>query len=340
MALTTTVLNDAIAQLAANNTFNAYENRLDSYAAYKYHDDNADILLPKSVIENIKQSARQPEKVPVLNKTNNPFITARSCDITVPDSTSEFYTLTWGTLGFTAGISKAINVDNYITAEEQLADQIKSGVISVMEELESQAVASLEAGKTTDFKSTVYTNNGSEYTLTQAEKDDFYKNVPAVMRRQVLDANIYDDVANTEAATLQTFLQAQGAANATNTAYQFTDQRYNFYRTNGIVPGGGIEETHYMAAPGAAGVYKWIDIDSKMRNEVNEGQFWDVMTDPIMGMEWGVYYKRNCANKSAELQGLERTLSEAWEFSCDFAFVTARNSTGDTPIVKFTIADV
>ncbi len=337
MALSTTVLNDAIAQLAANNTFNAYENRLDSYAAYKYHEDNAAGLLPADVIENIKKSARQPVKVPVLNKTSNPYISTRSCNISVPTGTSEFYTLTWGTLGFTAGISKAFHEDNYITAEAFLADQIKSGVISVMGQLETLAVASLDTGKTTNFASTVYTNDGSSYLVPQADKADFYKNIPAVMRRQVLDAPVYDDIANTEAATLQTFLDAQGAANATNTQYQFSNQRYNFYRTNGITAGVGEDEVHYLAAPGAAGVYGWIDIDSRMNNEINAGQFMDVMTDPVMGMEWGVYYKRDCADESARLSGLERTLTEAWEFSKDFAFVTARNSADDTPIVKFVI---
>jgi len=341
MSLNTTVLNDAIALLAPGNTFNKYENRIDEYAAYKYHQDNSNILLTESLIESIKNSERQPTKIPVLNKTVNPSINVRSCDIAVPDSVSEFYTLTYVTLGFTAGISKALNVDNYISAEEQLADQIKSGIISVMGDLESLAIASLEAGKTTNFASTVYANNGSEYTLTQAEKDGFYKNLPAVMRRQVLGSNVYDDIANTEAATLQTFLQAQGAANSENSEYQFTtQQRYNFYRTNGIVPGGGIEETHYVAAPGSAGVYQWIDNDAKMRNAVNEGNKWDVMSDPIMNMDWGVYYKRNCVDKSAEAAGYQRTLSEAWEFTSDFAFVTARNSADDTSIVKFTIDTV
>jgi len=338
MALTNTVLEDAIAQAAENNSFNAYEGeRLDQYGAYKYHEDNASILLPKDFIENIKSSARQPVKVPVLNNTGNTFISARSCDITPPDGTSEFYTLTWGTIGFTAGITPAVHEDNYISAEAYLAKQINDGMVSVMGQLETLSVASLEAGKTTNFASDVYADDGSSYLVPQADKDEFYKNVPAVMRRQVLGAPVYDDVANTEAATLQTFLQAQGQANATNTAYQFTNQRYQHYRTNGIVAGVGEDEVHYMAAPGAAGVYKWIDIDSKMRNEVNAGQFWDVMVDPIMGMEWGVYYKKNCADKSAELAGLQRTLVEAWEWTCDYAFVTARNSTGDTPIVKFVI---
>jgi len=338
MALTPTVLNDAIALLGESNTFNAYENRLDAYNAYKYHVDNSELLLPKSTIESIKQSERQPEKVPVLNATTNAFISTRSCDIAVPTGTSEFYTLTWVTLGFTAGITKAFHADNYISAEQFIADQIKSGVKSVHEQLETLSVASLEAGKTTNFASSVYANAGGSYTVPQAEKDDFYKNIPAVMKRQILDSPVYDDIANTEALTTATFLQNQGAANSVNSQYQFqTANRFNFYRTNGITAGVGEDEIHYMAAPGAAGVYSWIDIDSRMRNEINSGQFMDVMTDPIMGDQWGVYYKRDCADESARLAGLERTMTEAWEFSKDFAFVTARNSTGDTPIVKFTI---
>lgn len=341
MAVSSTVLTDAIALLGEGNTFNAYENRLDQYNVTKFFMDNADKLAPKDFIENNKISARRPVKLPVLNATTNAFISTRDCDIAVPTNNSTNYTLTYVTLGFTAGIVPAVFQDNYISKEAALSDQIKSGVKSVFTQLETLGVAALEAGKTSVFSSTLFANDTTAYNLTLAQKEDFYKSLPAVMKRQILDYPVYDDIANTESIVMQEFLYNQGAANSTNTNYQFQPgSRYNFYRSNGITPGAGIGEVHYVAAPAAGGLYSWIDIDAQMRNKVSEGQFWDVMTDPIMGEEWGVYYKGACVDASAQLAGLERSFSQAWEFTKDFAFVTARNSTGDTPIVKFTIANV
>ena len=56
MAVSSTVLTDAIALLGEGNTFNAYENRLDQYNVTKFFMDNADKLAPKDFIEKNKIS--------------------------------------------------------------------------------------------------------------------------------------------------------------------------------------------------------------------------------------------------------------------------------------------
>lgn len=333
--ISSTVLNDAIA-LAGSSKVNAFENRLSDYQAYAAFEKYAGDLLNKSTIEQIKMSARQPVKVPVLNKQAGSIITTRSCTIPSPDKDSAFLTLTWATVGFAVGIKRSVHTDNYITAEESLADQFKDGIKAVFADLDTSAVTALEAGKTATFPFSKYTDDGTKYTPTALQSDEFYRNVPALMKRHDLSGLPFIDIANTEAETTERFLQAQGAANSVNEAYAFNNEvaKYDFFRSNRVTPDLGDTEVHYLAAPGSIGTYNWIDIDSRANNKIHDGKFWTTMTDPIMGHEWGVYYVKDCADLSGELLGLNASMQEAWMFTKDVAFVTAYHSDTDRSIVK------
>jgi len=339
MPVNATVLNDAIYLLQEQNDFNKYENRMSEYAAYDAHKKYANELLTKDAIESIKVSARQPVNIPVLNKNAGSVIDVRSCTIPDPTKDSEFVTLVWATLGFNIGITPAVLVDNYITAEAYLADQIKDGIKAVCEDLDALAVANLEAGKTGVFPYTVWANDGTEYQPTQAQKDDFYKSVPAAMKRHDLSFLPYIDIANTEAITLEMFQQSQGAANSVNEAYAFSNEmaRFDFFRTNSITPAVGEDEIHYLAAPGSIGVYEWIDIDARLGHRINDGNYWTTMVDPIKGEQWGVRYFADCSNESAQLAGLQATMKEGWQWTKDYCFLTAHHSDTDTSILKAVI---
>jgi len=63
------------------------------------------------------------------------------------------------------------------------------------------------------------------------------------------------------------------------------------------------------------------------------------ITDPIFGFNWGVYYYKDCADESAEVAGLERTVKEFWEISADFSFNSSYSSDTSSPIYKAELLD-
>ena len=59
------------------------------------------------------------------------------------------------------------------------------------------------------------------------------------------------------------------------------------------------------------------------------------MTDPILGIEWGVIEQTLCADLSAQSTGMNAALQTKYSFTADFSFMTAYSSDAATPIIKF-----
>lgn len=323
MAITATVFQDAIVQVGKKYTFNDAEKRLSEYQVVQAFKDNAGDLLPESTIKALRTSDARTEKVPVLAKHSATVISSRSCTITPDTPTSALKTLVWVTVGFAVGITPSDMANNYISQEDLLAHQFQMGLKAVMASLDSSGYTALEANKTATFSSTLYTNASGAYQVPLAKKLDFYKTVPAVMRRHDFNGRVID-IANTEAIIDPMYIQAQGGGNSVNLNYQV--QNFDFYRSNRVVTGSGVLETHYLLPQGGLGIYNWIDFESRNKIKIHNGKGWDTYVDPIMGFEWGVYYDHDCdAGK----------YKQKWNIVGDFAFVLPYASTTDTSVVKF-----
>jgi hypothetical protein len=337
-AIQATVLNDAIVMASESHEFKAFEGRLPQWQTLENAKDGIAGLMPKTTIEAVIKSERHPAKIPVLNKYGATVITVRSCTITPDIPVSAFAPIVFNTVGFTASISKSVNIDNYTSAVDELAWQFRMGWKAIFNNLEAQAVAYLEANKSAVNASAIYTITADAMRVPLAEKQDFYKNVPAILFRNDHFGRI-NDAANTEAMTLVDFIQNQGRGNSTNLQYQATPANFNFHRSNQVTNGAGVDETHYLYPIDTFGVLNWVDPDSRAGARINEGRLMTTMTDPIFGFNWGVYYYRECTDETAELVGLERTVKEFWEITADFSFNSSYSSDTSSPIYKAELLD-
>jgi hypothetical protein len=340
MSFANTILNDAIAK---RFSVDKYENRPSQYGGLEAHSKSADKLMPASTIEALKLSSRQVTKVPVLNKYGATVVTSRTCVPTPDSETSDFLVLTYATVGFNVGISPSVNNDNYISVEDSLGHQMEMGYKAVFTSLDASSIANLETARSQTHAGSAtapYTFDAVNFNFDVPADGqvDMYKNIPAIMERNDLQGR-YQVIGNTEAQTLPLNMVQQGAGNSENLAYAVADSRYDFNLTNRIVPGGGIAETLYVVPEGNIGVYNWIDVDSRMGNKIHESNLWTTRQDPMFGFDWGVRYIADCADKSAQSAGLEATFTQAWQFTADFAFVTAYSSDVSSPIYKFEVAE-
>lgn len=339
MSLAATVLQDAIIQVGNDKTFKDYEGREDIYGGFKLFKDGADILLPKSQVENLKKSYVQPEKIPVLNKMATTFYNSYTCDVNPDGSSSAFVPVTYVTTGFDIGITPAINAGNYITATEDLAWQMKQGFINTYASvLEADAVAFLEANKSLTNLSPTSLFPGSNFaagvfTVPDAQKNTFYAKIPTIFQRNVIPG-MPADLANTEATPNYEFIQAQGGGNGVNLGYAITPQlAKGQYRSN-FVPtanDGSIQETHFLVPMGGVGVYNWLPYEAQNEITIIPGaEGWKKQVDPIMGMEWQVYYKYNCVGGQ---------YTQVWSYRASFAFMKQYSSDANkSSILKYQIA--
>lgn len=322
MSISATVFQDAIVNAAKKFTFNKFESRLSSYSVIQAFSDNAGIMLPESTISAIRTAATRPVKIPTLDRYVATLINNRSCVITPDDITSGFKTMSWITTGFAVGITPSENANNYISAEDSLAHQFEMGLKAVYSQLDSMGYTTLETNKTGVFPSPIYANAGGAYQVPYEQKQDFYKNLPAVMRRHDFDGRIVD-VANTEAIIDPAYILAQGAQNGQNLQYQVNNM--DFYRSNRVVTGTDVLEAHFNSPEGAYGVYNWIDYEAKNRLKIHNGKGWEIYQDPLFGFNWGVFYDFDCDGGK---------FKQKWSIVADFAFLTSYSSNSDTAIVK------
>jgi hypothetical protein len=337
MALSNTQLTDAII-LVGQSEMGKQENRLSKYGVLQAFVDEAPNLLPKSTVENIKKSARHPEKVPVLAKFSSSIIEAPSCTITGNRSTSHFKSLSWGALGFEMTIIPSVNTDNYISKEEDMAHQIRMGLKSVLAELDSRCVTALETNKATTLASAKNAVAGAGYYDYRKEAKNFFIHAPAIMQLNDLEGP-YLDIASTEAQSTLLHIQTMAKFNAQNldgTLGSLEEAaKWKHYTSNRIDPG-SHDEIHYLTPKGTIGIYNWVDMDSVM-GRVAGNKKWYQVQDPIKGFNWGVFQIDDCASANSELPGNTRAYTEKYQFVAYFAIVTDYSSDTATPIIKFTL---
>lgn len=320
--LSPTVLQDAIIRLGKEFTFNDFERRMSDYSVVQAYKDGKDKLLPASTIQNLETAAAQTQKIPVLNRYGASVTTSPSCTITPDEQTSAFKALAWAGKGFSVGVTPADMANNYISAEDLVAHQIREGLRAVFENLDTAAYTALESNKATVNNSSIYSISGNAMQVPFAKKNDFYKNVPAILKRNDMGIK-YLDIANTEAIVMEAFLQNQGTANNQNSQYQFNNIKS--YRSNRVVTGAGVDESHYLVSENALGIYNWNVYDAQQGTRIHDNKGWSKFVDPIMGFTWGMYEDHDCDGGK---------FTKKWNFFSYFAFINSYSSTGASPILK------
>ena len=337
-ALSATELQDAIIMVDGKK-FNQFEGRLSRYGALKAFLDGANTILPESTVNSMKKSEKQPEKVPVLNKFNATVLTDRTCQISCNNRVSAFKALSYATKGFTICVADAINAGNYISRTEDFAWQMIQGLKAVYNSLDQAAVAALETNRNTSLRTSslsTITNAAGDYEENNLE--DIYYDMSALMALNDLDDGRIQDVTNTEAKKMMLKYESQGQNNAVNLAGVLNGtladaSDYRHYLTNNITLGSS-REVHYLFPEGAVGLFVWNAFEFKKRSSNGISRFY-TQEDPILGINWNVYETTECIDLSTLATGMTGTgFATKYQFSADFAYLTAYSSDTDTPIVK------
>jgi hypothetical protein len=337
MSIAVTVLQDAIITLNVDNTFNKFEGRSPEFGTFQAFKDGSDLLLPSGQVTALRTAARRPEKIISLNRYTATTHTTYTCDFNPDENTSAFTPITWVTIGFDAAITPAVNEDNYVTAAEDLKNQMVQGLRTVYSALEADAAAFLETNKsaTNDYPIETQIPGGTDtagvQSLPYVNRQQIYQIMPAVFTRNLLTYGKITDVANSEAITNFQFIQAQGAGNAVNAAYQVQPGIFDEYRSNfvGDVADADIMETHFFFPKGSVGVYNWVPFEGRTNKRISEGEGWTTMIDPVMGMEWQVHWKYECVAGQYVMN---------FSYTGSFAFMRAYSSDNSvTPILKYEV---
>lgn len=340
MSLSATKLAKAVIKLREGDKLNKFNLRQQNYGAFDAHRNSTSGLIPAEAITAARTSPERLIEVPYFLDTPKTLLTSRSCDIPIDQMSTAMFTLNWQTLGFTLTLVKAEHKNNYMSSEEYMAFEMARGIKRVMEELEVLSVANLEANKTAVVNAgstSIYAHSGTQYVVPAAAKDDFYLTAPTVMKYNKVFGDVMD-IATINSEILRERIRQYGTNNQLNRQGEVTPAYWNFYASHDIANEAGFNETHYITPVNSLGFLNWVDVDAQMANRVHESKYWSRIKDPIVDLDWGVYYKGDCSDETARAIGLDRTLLEQWEFTFDASFVSQiPDAAGSSSIFKFGI---
>jgi hypothetical protein len=346
MALTATTM--AEAAVRAKDQFTLFEGRFSNYGAFKAFLDGGNALLPFDTVRQIKNQQNERSVVfPILTKQTLTVLTARACAITGTPGTSAKPTITKITRGFEILIYPKINENNYISEQDEFANQLANGLRSVSANLDTYAAGQLESNKSTALATTNLPGVsivGNAYQITLAQRARLYFYIRTLMEKNDINAGVLNNIATTEALDLILDYESKGANNDQNlkailegdTPSTLSNLRH--YRSNRITNGAGVSETHYIAPFGALGVFQWNDSDAINKRTGPNGAQAYLMAENIMGVTWDVYAEPVCTDLSATYgTSFARTLGMRYQFAADFGFFQAYSSDTSKPVVKIEV---
>lgn len=340
MALFPTKYLDAVIMAGEQYKLEQFEGRLSNYDVFLAFQQNTAALIPAAELEAAKTSHSRVTKIPVLNKIDFTIGNERACTPSATPITSAFVQPSYTTYTFSFDITPSYNADNYITQQREFTHKLMQGLKKFGETIDADALTFLDSNASQVNASPLFGGIvGDVVTVAGAEKDEFYKSIPSIFRRNDLSGDRVIDIANPEAQILYDFLQRQGAGNAVNTSYQISN--FAPYRSNSVDAGVGNTELHYLVANGHIGTLQWIPVDYRVGRGEGDS-VWTSIVDPVFGLTWAMRYVYECADLSAVSQGYNQLTSafvEKFEFSIDIAFMTSYSSDTSSAIFKYEIAE-
>ena len=314
---------------------------------FKQDTDSVMSILSAEVKENVKKSFGNSGGVviPVMDATTVTIGNTRSCTVADAENDSALVTLTFITYSFAFSMTPAQHFNNDVKYQEDFDRKLFAGLVELADTIEAQTVNTAETDKNQFFPAEIlnyYAEVGDALQVPQAEKDDFYNQMSAIMRQMNfgsmgLGYNVAHSISH---EPLVNRFTNQGAGNDQNQQFQFAG--YTFFSSSEIANNAGVESTVYVSTQGTYAMENRNDPDCVQGRSIgdtnNPHKEWSEQLLPIVDMEMGVYYTADCNDDAAKGGGANtRNFKEGWEFSTDVAYITAYNSdpvNTFTPIVK------
>jgi hypothetical protein len=336
-----------------SNRFDENELRESKYGAYQLFKQSADSpetsIFDEETRRNILNSYGNTVEVPVLDAetvtVTTPYV--RSCSIVDDENNSAIVSLSFAAYGWAFSMHPANHYNNDIDMISDFTRKVMKYVLQYAADLDSLCLAQLNTDRNqlwTDIAPAFYAQVGNALQVPQAEKNDFYNKLEAIMNQM----DFYDQVsvvANSIHMPLVRRLDNQGSSNATNEGFQFDLRGYEWYPTNRQGNAAGVESTGFAVERGSVGIYNRNDADAVIGQTIQGGsKIWGQELVPVVDQVMGTFFQEDCADVSgiagAASAGLTRSLKQGYEWSTDILVASKYNSdpvNRYSPIVKFEI---
>lgn len=304
-------------------------------------------ILDEQVKANLSKAFNVSVQVPVINYKDVTITDVRTCAMQQDGLTSALVTLTAVTYAWGLVMFPMQHYENYVAYQDAFDRFFEAGLQKVASTVDSACIALLEANKNQYWPATItafYSQSGDALRVPQASKSDLYNQLGSITT--TMDYTGVPDIATNpiHMATVRR-LAAQGAANSTNTEFQFVSYSdASWFQSNRITNGSGVESTLYAVLPGFVAIWSRVAPEARQGLRIHESKYWETLAGaPYIGFEIGVFFQADCTDASAIQAsgfGNTNTVVQSWQFSFDAFYIKSYNSAPTTtfsPIIKIEI---
>ena len=336
MSLVNTRLQAIRSQYA--NTLDKYEDRLSNYGAWmKFVEDTTDpdSIVDADVLAKAGISSGNTLEIPVIDGADVTITNARTCTIADDESTSGFVTVTFATYQFGFTMIPGQYNNNEISYMADFERKIRRYGKKFAETLDNAAITKLEADKTVVMDSPFIGASGKYGALvgdavdvSAAQKQFFFNDLGVIMEGDDFEGRYNVIGSTTLQSTVNQYLN-QGTQNDTNSQFQFGQFDFGYSNRVAVNTAGGKESTLYCMPKGTLATMNRNAPDFLNGESINDENFFTTFQYPIVDLEMGLRYFKECADNEAVVGGSQPQLSasvkETFIFSTDVAFVTSYN---------------
>ena len=312
-----------------------YEDRLSEYGAwalFKMDTVSPESTITPDVIEMAAGSMGNTLTIPVIDGDDVTIGNVRSCTIPDYENVSNLVTVTFVTYQFGFTMVPAQYQNNDIKYQADFDRKLLKYLKKFAATLDSAAVAKLEADKTQVMNS-AFIGLGQKYgdlvgnaiQVTDAQKNLIFNDLTSIQAEDDFYGR-YNVLGSQTLRSIVGEYANQGAANATNTQFQFGE--YDFGYSNRVTVGAGNVATFFSMPKGTLATMNRNEPDARLGSRINSENYWEEVQVPIVDLTMGVHYSKECADNSGINGGvggahLTGSMKETFIWSTDVAFITS-----------------
>lgn len=294
-------------------------------------------------LNKIRSADTQTTSALYLKKGSFSTGTSKSCSPSGATAGSGKVDLTWATVNVVVKVSKKQHFGNQVGVDMALANNLYNAEQALWLELDTTLLAYLEANKSgvnlggsAAFDGNSFDSVHDIMPIEQAHKSTFYNLVQADMMKNNYNPT-YLHVHDTMWLADRNYYGAQGPANSTNTAFQFTgieDYASNLI-TPGLIGGTTYESLHYFVPEGGVVLLDWNDPLNRAGEKQGDKAWFTMQSILRPEFTFDVFKTTACADTTAD-GGSTQDAVDTYEISLNYAIAKQPIETAnETPIFKY-----
>lgn len=299
----------------------------------------------------VKEAYVQTQTIMYLANKDFTINEAKSCSPSGETGSSATTNLTWAQKGFAIKTNIKQFQNNELSAVQKMANDMFNAENSLWggaSGMEVALVSHLNTNRTqvnklsdggSGTKNTWSAGPNYEVEVTNANRGQFWNYMMHDMEYNDYSGQLWD-ICNTWSGSDALYYSAQGAANSTNTAFQWmSDMPANIEvaKTNKIALSGYHNSERYIVPEGGVAILTWNDPLNRNGHKDESGEWTTMQSQFHPWVTYDVFIKNACADTTDD-GGTTQDSVQTYEFTLNYALAIQPMSTAnETPIFKYVI---